>query len=188
MAPPHPRGSTRDRRPASGQTHRLPRTRGDRPADAGIRRAIGQAPPHPRGSTHDVQGRARGRGGSPAPAGIDLGRSARSSCRMGLPCTRGNRLIALCPPPCPRTAPSPQVSRHNNHEPTPPKPIPHLRIAAGPTRCYDSNRHPRRPLAITPASIRHPIPTTFCRGSFTQQPENGHVSDPASSFDHGSAA
>ncbi len=209
-APPHPRGSTQ----AAGG---MPRCIRGSPAPAGIDPGHVQgrpwpsvAPPHPRGSTLvPPRGRHDARG-SPAPAGIDPRSTYNSGTWAGLPRTRGDRpdfageyLTDGKAPPHLRESthramsaassedgsPSPQVSRHNNHELTPPTPIPHLRIAPRPTRCYDSNRHRRRHRAITPASIRHhPIPTTFCRGSFNQQPENGHVSDPASSFDHGSAA
>ncbi len=209
VAPPHPRGSTLrasakemkvEGSPAPAgidpfqtvrkkASNRLPRTRGDRPCCSTTHDSRPEAPPHPRGSTLSASFAACPNLGSPAPAGIDP-RPLRALLQcVWLPRTRGDRFIALCPPPCPKTAPPQpkyQARQPRTHTPetkspltdsSPPHPL--LRQQSSP---------PLPPVAITPASIRHRIPTTFCRGAFTQQPENGHVSDPASSFDHGSAA
>ena len=91
-APPHPRGSTLpfaapapvepgspapagidpSASCAAAGDRRLPRTRGDRPAMAAIRRRRGRAPPHPRGSTLSAIPFRNGRGGSPHPRGSTL--------------------------------------------------------------------------------------------------------------------
>ncbi len=111
LAPPHTRGSTvdpGDHDPAlvGSPAHagidprgarsrvtpmRLPRTRGDRPLSPSdwSRRAV--APPHTRGSTPTVIASRADVWGSPAHAGIDPARAARTGCARGLPRTRGDR-------------------------------------------------------------------------------------------------
>ena len=109
-APPHPRGwtpfsldpdlaSSGSPAPAGMdlslhssllRSSRLPRTRGDGPAAQSQEDAILQAPPHPRGWTLRHGGCAKGAGGSPAPAGMDLRTGRTESSLSGLPRTRGD--------------------------------------------------------------------------------------------------
>ncbi len=111
VAAPHTRGSTRRepferseqrgcpahagidpiRRAAHAARCGLPRTRGDRPAEATRQDTLRRAAPHTRGSTrvYDLQGLAVE--GCPAHAGIDPWRDVSHARRCRLPRTRGDR-------------------------------------------------------------------------------------------------
>ena len=111
QAPPHTRGSTRrqrltelatrgspahagidpQNRPDRRYTHRLPRTRGDRPCTGLPTAGVTGAPPHTRGSTRRSTWSPATSTGSPAHAGIDLPRSISGVSTIRLPRTRGDR-------------------------------------------------------------------------------------------------
>ncbi len=110
-APPHTRGSTLRNQlneisdvgspahagidPRSGCAHageaRLPRTRGDRPAERLMADPEFLAPPHTRGSTPTMTISTATEGGSPAHAGIDPEGDRVHHVGLGLPRTRGDR-------------------------------------------------------------------------------------------------
>ena len=69
---------------------RLPRTRGDGPAGAGVPTPRPEASPHTRGWTLARQGHRVAVDGFPAHAGMDPSRAARPPGRRGLPRTRGD--------------------------------------------------------------------------------------------------
>ncbi len=69
---------------------------GDRPFGPQGSQGVERAPPRGRGSTHHVRGAARGRGGSPAWAGIDPRPRGCSSAPMGLPRVGGDRPWSPC--------------------------------------------------------------------------------------------
>ena len=111
LAPPHTRGSTlvdgdaTDGDPGSPahagidpeECERLraqvglPRTRGDRPLDAGAAGGMLAAPPHTRGSTRSPRRALRCATGSPAHAGIDPKKFIERNFASRLPRTRGDR-------------------------------------------------------------------------------------------------
>ena len=68
----------------------LPRTRGDGPVITAPDGTFSMAPPHPRGWTRHDDDRQPAMPGSPAPAGMDPGRSGRSVAVSWLPRTRGD--------------------------------------------------------------------------------------------------
>ena len=82
---------------------RLPRPRGDRPAQGRLWWVTSRAPPPARGSTADCRGEQRRQGGSPARAGIDPWRALPRATLRGLPRPRGDRPYSpgwakRCPP------------------------------------------------------------------------------------------
>ncbi len=113
-APPHPRGWTHaysnpqgdsDGSPAPAgmdpppdrrhhRTRRLPRTRGDGPADRTLTIVQPKAPPHPRGWTQAERLQCRGTPGSPAPAGMDPRMFTAENTVGWLPRTRGDGPVA----------------------------------------------------------------------------------------------
>ena len=117
VAPPHTRGSTQGmldrlsgRRgspahagidPLTSRTSivpgRLPRTRGDRPAQTLELLTVALAPPHTRGSTRITLGTVLVVEGSPAHAGIDPLPGSWSATWERLPRTRGDRPAPCCP-------------------------------------------------------------------------------------------
>ena len=88
---------------------RLPRSRGDRPAQIGGTTVRLRAPPLPRGSTHMLLVAGFGAQGSPAPAGIDPPPASDYRSAKRLPRSRGDRPgyprttgISSMAPPLPR--------------------------------------------------------------------------------------
>ena len=78
-------------RAPKGRSWRFPRLRGDRPEAADPLRSAGRVPPPARGSTAGQRGKGRGRGGSPACAGIDPTGSGAWCRGSRFPRLRGDR-------------------------------------------------------------------------------------------------
>ncbi len=78
------------RSPAHRQESRLPRKRGDGPLLSPAGGSLPMAPPQTRGWTRDLRLPVRGRGGSPANAGMDLSLVDCHSPRPRLPRKRGD--------------------------------------------------------------------------------------------------
>ncbi len=76
---------------AARRCRRLPRSRGDRPADGEVDGVDAMAPPLPRGSTPDRTGGSVLPVGSPAPAGIDPTPVEGETALRRLPRSRGDR-------------------------------------------------------------------------------------------------
>src|SRR3546814_6544745 len=74
----------------SNRAARLPRTRGEGPANAMARGLGDRAPPHPRGWTDRKPLSGGQPRGSPAPAGMDPHRRTPAPAGPGLPRTRGD--------------------------------------------------------------------------------------------------
>ena len=83
----------------AGRSRRLPRTRGDGPRGRARPAGAPEASPHTRGWTLEAEGRASGRRGFPAHAGMDPAGSRSGRGGGWLPRTRGDGPAAATSPP-----------------------------------------------------------------------------------------